>query len=130
MLDQAEICLTLVPAEADGDRAGEDCQRELRHCYEQLRASGMKVSPRIYTKDSAGAVGSLVGEFVIPLATTIGPVLAAAVSAWFQRRDGRKLRLKVGDIEVEAHSEEELERLLEQAIEVREREYKPAHDHE
>lgn len=33
MLHQAEICLTLVPAEADGDRAGEDCQRELRRFY-------------------------------------------------------------------------------------------------
>src|ERR1700687_1349150 len=49
--------------------------------------------------DRAGAAGTLVGEFVIPLASIVAPVLAAAVSAWFQGRAGRKLRLKVGDID-------------------------------
>ncbi|CAB3804791.1 hypothetical protein [Pararobbsia alpina] len=53
----------------------------------------MKVIPRIFTRDSAGAAGSLVGEFMIPLASIVGPVLAAAVTAWFRGPAGRKLRL-------------------------------------
>ena len=115
MPDVQEIRLTLVPAGDDGDRFSEGCQRELRHFYDQLRAAQMKVRPRIFTMDSVGASGGLVGEFVIPLAQVIGPMLGGAAVAWLQGRAGRKLRLKVGDIEVEARTQEEIEQLLRQA---------------
>jgi hypothetical protein len=115
MPDAQEIRLTLVPAGDDGDRFSEGCQRELRHFYDQLRAGQTQVRPRIFTMDSVGAGGGLVGEFVIPLAQVIGPVLGGAAVAWLQGRAGRKLRLNVGDVEVEARTPEEIEQLLKQA---------------
>ncbi|RQS57832.1 hypothetical protein DID96_36530 [Burkholderia sp. Bp8963] len=81
-----------------------------------MRADGViRVSAITFTMDSVGASGSLVGEFVIPLAQVIGPVLGGAAVAWLQGRAGRKLRLKVGDLEVEARTPEEIGQLLEQA---------------
>jgi len=80
----------------------------------------MKVMRRILGQSSVGAANRLTGEFVIPLATIVGPVLYAAVTSWFEGVVGRKLRLKMGDIDVEARSEPELERLLEHEIAARE----------
>jgi hypothetical protein len=121
MSDLGEIYLTLVPAPDEGDTLGEACQQALRDFYHVLRASRMKVMPRILGQGSVGAADSLTGEFVIPLATIVGPVLAAAVTSWFEGIAGRKLRLTMGDIDVEAQSEPELERLLEQETAARER---------
>jgi hypothetical protein len=45
-----------------------------------------------------------------------GPALAAALAAWFQGRAGRKVRMRVGDIEIEASTREEFDRLLERAL--------------
>jgi hypothetical protein len=112
MPDQEGIHLILLPSEADDGRYSDQCQGELRHFYGQLRAGGMKVLYRIYTNDGIHAAGALTGEFVTPVASVIGPVLATAVAGWFAGKTGRKLRLKHGDIAVEAGSEEELERLL------------------
>ncbi|WP_236873517.1 hypothetical protein [Burkholderia sp. PAMC 26561] len=68
-------------------------------------------------------LGKTVGPF-------LGPALGAAVSGWFQRRAGRKLRLQVGDIEVEASNQAEVEQLLELAIEIRKRQTNAGNSHE
>jgi hypothetical protein len=46
--------------------------------------------------NSVGAANSLTGEFVIPLATIVGPVLAAAVTSWFEGITGRKFTAEDG----------------------------------
>jgi hypothetical protein len=48
-------------------------------------------------------------------------VIAAAAGAWLHARYGRKVRLKVGDIEAEAQTEKQVQRLLEQAEEFQNR---------
>jgi hypothetical protein len=83
MSDLGEIYLTPVPAPDEGDSLGEACQQALRDFYHVLRASRMKVMPRILGQSSVDAANSLTGELVIPLATIVGPVLAAAVTSWF-----------------------------------------------
>jgi hypothetical protein len=45
-----------------------------------------------------------------------GPAIAAALTAWFQGRAGRKVRMRVGDIEIEAGTRKEFDRLLERAL--------------
>lgn len=128
MSDLGEIYLTLVPAPDEGDLLGKICQQALRDFYNALRASRMKVMPRILGQGSIGAVNSLTGEFVIPLATIVRPVLAAAVTSWFEGVAGRKLRLRMADIDVEARSEPELEQLLEQEIAARQRQQQRERD--
>lgn len=45
----------------------------------------------------------------------MSPVLTGILGAWLQSKTGRKVRLKVGDVEVEARTVSEAEKLLERA---------------
>ena len=71
---------------------------------------------------SFGAPSPLSGEFVITLAKTLGSLgLGGIIGAWIQAKHGRKVRLKVGDIEAEAQTPEEVERLVARALEIQQR---------
>jgi hypothetical protein len=115
MPDIATLRLTLVRSADDQAAFSPGYQTELRQFYQLVRAEGTHIRALVFTLDSVGASGGLVGEFVIPLAQVIGPMLGGAAVAWLQGRAGRKLRLKVGDVEVEARTLEEVEQLLKQA---------------
>jgi hypothetical protein len=56
-----------------------------------------------------------IAVYVLPIAQAIAPILGPALGAWLQGRGGRKLYLKVGDLEVEARTLEEVDQLLERA---------------
>ncbi|CAE6827181.1 hypothetical protein [Paraburkholderia haematera] len=130
MAPAATLRLTLVRSEDDQAAFSPGYQAELRQFYHLVRADGTRVSAVAFTMDTVGASGGLVGEFVIPLAQVIGPVLGSAAVAWLQGRAGRKLRLKVGDIEVEANTQAEFDALLAKAIAVRAGQTEPLQDHE
>jgi hypothetical protein len=66
---------------------------------------------------------------MVPCTPVAGSTLTAAIGAWLQGRAGRTLRLKMGDIEVEANSPGELYGLLNLTMAVTERHDKPATDH-
>lgn len=121
--------IKLLPSAGDGELFTPDCQAGVRAFFQQLRDTGVIAHPAAFTMDCAGASGCLVGEFVLPFAQIAGPAIGVAVAAWFQGRAGRKLRLKVGDIEVEATTMQELEQLLDQAIARRDQQSKQANDH-
>ncbi|MFT3687959.1 hypothetical protein [Paenirhodobacter sp.] len=53
----------------------------------------------------------VLNEFTI-MAKELGPAAITAIGGWFVGRLGRKARLRVGDIEVEAGSVKEVEKLL------------------
>jgi hypothetical protein len=120
--------IKLLPGVGDGELFAPECQAAVRAFFQQLRDAGVIAHPVAFTMDCAGASGALVGEFVLPFAQIAGPAIGVAVAAWFKGRAGRKLRLKVGDIEVEATTMQELEQLLEQAIAQREHQSKLARD--
>jgi len=70
-----------------------------------------------------------VGEFVVPFTPIAGSTLTAAAGAWLQGRAGRRLRLTMGNTEVEATSPGELYGLLNLTMAVSERLAKPETDH-
>ncbi len=121
--------LTLVRAPGDDASFSPGYQRELRQFYNLARAEGGKVGPITFTIDSAEGGDGLVGEFLIPFAHVGAPTLMAAASAWLKGRAGRRLRLTIGDTEVEANSPSELYGLLNLTIAVTERLEKPTTDH-
>jgi hypothetical protein len=104
----ATLRLTLVRADNDEAAFSPNYQTELRQFYQLVRVDNVRISATAFTTDSIGATGDLVGEFVMPLADVISPMLGAAVIAWLQGRAGRRLRLTVGDVEVEARTPAEL----------------------
>jgi hypothetical protein len=55
------------------------------------------------------------GSLDLPEMTVLAPVATAIIGAfggWFAARTGRKVRLKVGDLEAEAHSIEDVQKLF------------------
>jgi hypothetical protein len=90
----ATLRLTLVRADNDEAAFSPNYQTELRQFYQLVRVDNVRISATAFTTDSIGATGDLVGEFVMPLADVISPMLGAAAIAWLQGRAGRRLRLK------------------------------------
>jgi hypothetical protein len=64
--------------------------------------------------DSALQVSQIAYELQT-LVNAVTPALCTAVGAWLGSRNGRKVRIKVGDIEAEAQTREDVEKLLERA---------------
>jgi hypothetical protein len=95
-------------------------QEELRGLSKALHSARIDYSQRGMAIDAADALGYPLPEFLI----TLGPAaaaLAALCGAWVQARYGRKVRIKIGDVEAEARTIEEIEQLLKRAQAFREK---------
>lgn len=111
--------LRLLRAPDDSAAFGESYQAELRQFKQHLETAGFAVSPTFAAFDSPGAGKALTGQFLISWAPTVVSILGTVgmvAMAWLSGRAGRQLRLKVGDVELEAHSKADIERLVEQVI--------------
>jgi hypothetical protein len=62
----------------------------------------------------------MIHEVVVHLAPTAGPVIGTIVGAWLQGRFGRKVRLKAGDVEIEAQTPQQVDALLSRLQQLRE----------
>jgi len=69
----------------------------------------------VYFRDAVGAGTTLLGKFIIPLTQTLGPPFFTLLGAWLTARYGRSVRLKIGDVEAQARTVEEVEKLLDSA---------------
>ncbi len=106
-----------------GDASAE-LDAELQQLYESMRSQGVDVSDlRKFGSINfgAGIHWEFLNGFIAHLAPTVVPILGTVLGAWLNARYGRKVRVKIGDIEAEARTPEELERLLEKAQKIRER---------
>ncbi|WP_144157638.1 hypothetical protein [Paraburkholderia sp. BCC1885] len=97
------------PFVGEGSQYARDIKTFLTAAEQQ---GGELVRPRL-TMDSVQI--QTVVEFAKVVGPIVGPVVAAAVTTWLQGRAGRKIRLKVGDVEIEASTPEDFERLLSEA---------------
>ncbi len=93
-------------------------QASLRDVIASLKKNKIETDAPFMTLDSADAVGGYTGEIAI-LATAFGPVLTGILVAWLQMKAGRKVRLKDGDIEVEAQTVEEAGKLFNMVMDQR-----------
>jgi hypothetical protein len=94
-------------------------QMKLEEFADSLEQQGVSIYADTTLDERAirgGVVGSvdvlalLTGSFSISI-TQVAPVLAA-LAAWLAARNGRKVRLKIGDVEAEARTAKEVEKLL------------------
>jgi hypothetical protein len=85
---------------------------DARNAANAIKAAGGRLVPVIRGASRDAGLGPFLMEYALPLAQVVGPVIGGAAAAWLQGRAGRKLRLKVGDIEVEARTVEEVDQLL------------------
>ena len=112
--DGPKLILSAIGAADDADEQSEAYQRELRQLEQGLRDTGAQIAPQALMRKNMGGSALLTGDFLI-VVQTLGPAAFTFLGVWIQSRLGRKVRIKIGDIEVEAASAKEAERLLEKA---------------
>ena len=123
-MEDPRLELTLIRAADDPPLRNQAYQQELRNFKESLQSQAFKVSLTIDLIEAAAgdSQATYLGGFIIQLMhSPLAGVIAAAAGAWLHARYGRKVRLKVGDIEAEAQTEKQVQRLLEQAEEFQNR---------
>jgi hypothetical protein len=126
----ATLRLTLVRSEDDEAAFSPGYQAELRQFYSLARADSNQISAVTFAMvERADGGDGFAGEFLVAFTRVAGPTLGDAASAWLLGRAGRRLRLKMGDTEVEATSPGELYGLLQLTMAVTERLEKSATDH-
>jgi hypothetical protein len=119
---QEQIKIKLERAPDDPPENDPKFQNELREFSKSLRAAGVDFSQRGRTFDAVDAHGYALAEYAIKqLAPVAIPAITGAIGILLQARYGRKVRLKVGDIEAEARTPEEVERLLKSAAALQDR---------
>lgn len=117
--NEERVYINLLASADDPAVSDEEYQLELRDFSSALSEAGVTFSQRAMAFDAAHAMGYPLGEYFLSLAGIAAPAIGVAVGAWIQGRAGRKVKLKVGDIEIEAASQEEVEALLNKALEVK-----------
>jgi hypothetical protein len=117
------LVLTLVAAPDDPSLNDPSYQRGLIEVVDELTHQGVEVSSHIALREAVGSTASYFGEFGIRLAVALVPALCAAVGAWLHARYGRKVRVKIGEKEIEAEAQTigDVEKLLKLGEEFKER---------
>jgi hypothetical protein len=120
--EAGEFSIELERAADDPPENDPTFQNELSTFGAALSAASVPYSQTAIAFDSVDAHGYPLPEFIVAL-KVLGPpaiaALAAAAGAWVQARYGRKVRLKIGEIEAEARTVAEVEELLKRAAKFR-----------
>lgn len=113
-----KIRFYLLNASDDPPTFSAEGQVPLRTVMAAFKENEIEVDTPFMTLDSVDVVGGYTGEIAV-LANAFGPVLVGILGAWLQSKTGRKVRLKDGDVEIEAQTVEDVGKLLEMAAEQR-----------
>ena len=107
-----ELQISMIPSPEDPAWRSYDYQSELRNLGLTLRADGLEIhevgSPPLPSVDSP----PISGEWRIKLGANLEPALRVPVGSWLQARRGRTARLRIGEIEADIRTVEELGRVL------------------
>lgn len=90
-------------------------QSSFREVLSAIRDNHINVDAPFIACDAIDAVSGYTGELAV-LIQAVSPVLTGILGAWLQSKTNRKVRLKVGDIEVEANTVSEVDQLLQHAL--------------
>lgn len=115
MNSEPELVLILKPAPDEPPLRSAEFQKALSEFARSLRAKDVQVASRSFAFDAVHGGGGLTGTFGLAFFTlppNLRSVIAAAVGAFLHNKYGRRARLKYGDVEAEASSVEEVEKLL------------------
>lgn len=110
--NEGKIRFYLLNAPDDPPVFSAEGQVPLRTVMAAFRENKIEIDAPFMTLDSVDAVGGYTGEIAV-LASAFSPVLVGILGAWLQSKTGRKVRLKDGDIEIEAPTVEDVGNLLE-----------------
>ncbi len=108
-MEDFKLQLTFEPSSDDPPISSPEYQEHLRVFVEALDEQGIEVSSRRQLQESAANSGWAFGVFTF-VVSTLGPVaivqLRKAVETFIKAREGRKLKVKVGNLTVEGTASE------------------------
>lgn len=114
------LTVELVRAEDDLPPRDSAIQTEFTAFGSTLRAANITYTQRAIAFDGGGVLGYPLGQFVLDFTSNIQPILTAAVTSWFLSRKGRKVRMKIDGMDLEANSIEEMDKLIKISEAIRE----------
>lgn len=117
LTSSSELEVDLIPASDDFDMFSSEYQAILSDFSKNTKPA----SQRAFTMDAIDAVGGPIGEYAFKIAGVLIPAIAAAAAAYISGRAGRKIKVKFGDVEVEAGTLEQVEQAFKLIEESRER---------
>ena len=103
-----ELQISMIPSPEDPPLRSDDYQSELRDFGSTLRAKGLDIHDVGVHGVREGCPPPILGEWRIKLGATVAPILGTPVGSWLQARHGRTARLKIGEIEADIRTVEEL----------------------
>ena len=107
-----KITISLIADPAREDWRSEGYQHDLRRAVHALQAGGVQIGIAVDVHKGTDSGSLLSGSFTIAI-DTLSDSGRTVIGTWVQRSYGRKVRIKASDIEVEASTAEEVERLFE-----------------
>ena len=121
-----ELELHLIAAPDDAPSWEPEYQGELFYLNHRLAAGGVEYSCLVEGPGCKGPVeAAALGELFIKFTELAVPVIGTVVGAWLHARYGRKVRLKIGEIEAEAQTWEDVDKLLARAQQIQQRSQPP-----
>jgi hypothetical protein len=123
-----DLTITLVPSTEDQPLHSADYQAVIGDVFRNLNHLGLQPTSKAMLMEAADGGGFSYGIFTMVLKDAI-PVITTGLAGWFAGRNGRKVRLKTSDIEIEASTTEQVKELLELAQKTK-AENEPKHIHE
>jgi hypothetical protein len=119
LLEEGQVQLGLMPSAEDTPINADPIQAEFSAFGRSLAAGDVQYSQWAIAMDAVDANGYPLPEFIVKnLKPSRFAAITAALSKWLEGRPGRKVRVQVGDLVVEAQTPEEAEQMLRAAMEV------------
>jgi hypothetical protein len=107
-----ELQISMIPSPEDPPWRSDDYQSELRELGLALRGDGLEICEVGSHPVRSGEISPISGEWRIKLGAMLEPILKAPVGSWLQARRGRTARLRIGEIEADVRTAEELARVI------------------
>jgi len=107
-----ELQISMIPSPEDPPWRSDDYQSELRELGLALRGDGLEIYEVGSHAVRSGETPPISGEWRVKLGAMLEPILNAPVGSWLQARRGRTARLRIGEIEADVRTAEELARVI------------------
>ncbi|MEG2312589.1 hypothetical protein [Brevundimonas sp.] len=117
LAERGEVLLELIHQD-DETNSREDFDKTYKSINETLNSHGVLFKQKFLALDSIDAIGGALPEYVIALKTVSIPASAAfahILATWIKAKYARKVRLKIGELELEAEKVEDIEKMIELA---------------
>jgi hypothetical protein len=115
--DRVELLFLQAPGEPPIEDA--NVQADLRAATAGL--SSHLLSRRMRFKDATATPALVLAEVVVPLGVAVLGAVGHAVATWIKVKGERTVSVKIGEVSVTTHTEEETLRVLTRALEIRAR---------